>query len=240
MARARPDPIRPIWRFLRPVLRILAGLAALAVVIPVVQCLLLRLFDPWVTLTMLQRVGQSWSETGHFQWVDYRPVRLADLPEHVPAAILTSEDQRFYEHDGFDLAAIRKAYKLNQENGDRVLGGSTISQQVAKNAFLWQRRSWLRKGLEAWYVVWLELLVPKDRILEVYLGIAETGPMTFGVEAGSDLWFHKHAKELTKSEAATLASLLPNPRARRPDQKVVRTHAGWIQRHLLDLTADTK
>jgi monofunctional biosynthetic peptidoglycan transglycosylase len=230
------DVWRYIWFFVRGGLLALA----LAVVVPLVQCLLLRVMDPMFTLTMLQRVGSSWAETGHFHWVDYRSVRLRDLPDHVPAAILTSEDQRFYDHDGFDFAAIRKAYKLNQEDGRQILGGSTISQQVAKNVFLWQRRSWLRKGLEAWYVLWLELVVPKDRILEVYLDVAETGPMTFGVEAGADHWYHKRAKDLTKQEAATIASLLPNPRERRPDQKQVRTHAGWIQRHLLDLHGESK
>jgi monofunctional biosynthetic peptidoglycan transglycosylase len=220
-------------RWLRFAARASAFAAVLSVVVPVTQCVVVRFVNPWATPTMLQRVGEHLREKGELRWVDYRTVRLASLPEDVPAAVLTSEDQRFYDHDGFDFAAIRTAYKVNQTTGGLVKGGSTISQQVAKNLFLWQRRSWLRKGLEAWYVIWLELIVPKDRILELYLEIAETGPMTFGFDAGARRWFQKPASDLTTHEAALITSLLPNPIDRTPKQRTVRRHADWIQRHLI-------
>lgn len=141
-------------------------------------------------------------------------------------AAVSSEDARFFLHDGFDWEAICGA--LDDYGDGKLRGGSTISQQVARNVFLWQERSWLRKGLETWYTFWLELLVPKERILELYLNVAETGPMTFGFEAGAQRWYHQPASGLTRAQAAGLAAILPSPRKWSPTRAPASTRAAWI------------
>ena len=124
--------------------------------------------------------------------------------------MVASEDQKFPEHSGFDVEAIEKAYALNQHN-HKVRGASTISQQVAKNLFLWPGRSYFRKGLEACFTVLIERLWPKRRILEIYLNVAEFGVGTYGAEAAAERFFHKPAARLTRADAAVLAAVLPNP-----------------------------
>lgn len=205
--------------------RFLLGLGLLTV-LPWAQCLLLRVATPPITMTM---VGQCHGEEG-WKWPARGNVDLENLPAHVPLAFVSSEDQRFYEHDGFDYDAIRAAWAANRE-GRPLRGGSTISQQVARNAFLWQRRSWVRKALEASYTVILEATVPKERILEVYLSIAQTGPCVFGVEAGARYWYGLPAAKLTKQQAAELASLLPSPSSWTPKMPHVQKHAKWILAH---------
>ena len=140
----------------------------------------------------------------------YDWVSRAAISSNAPAAVMAAEDQKFFEHAGFDLDSIEKAYRYNQRSR-HVKGASTISQQVAKNLFLWPGRSWLRKGIEAYLTVWLELLLPKERILELHLNIAQFGPTVFGVEAASRLYFGKPAAKLNPNEAALLAAVLPNP-----------------------------
>ncbi len=160
----------------------------------------------------------------HYQWQSWER-----LSRHIKLAVIASEDQKFAFHPGFDFAAIDKALKANQR-GKKVRGASTISQQVAKNLFLWPGRSWVRKGLEVWFTVLIEALWPKQRILEVYLNIAEMGPGTYGAEAAAQRYFHKPAKKLTRPQAALLAATLPNPiryRADRPSRFVLRRQA-WI------------
>lgn len=236
---ARKARIRlvPRARWLR---RLLLTAFGLLVVLPVLQCSLLLVFNPPLTFTMLSRSLELWKEKDQLRLPAHRSVSLDTLPAVVPQAIVSSEDARFFEHNGFDTDAIVSAWKKNRQRGfkGRIVGGSTISQQVARNAFLWQKRSWLRKGLEAWYTVWLELIVPKERILEIYLNVAETGPMTFGVEAGARRHFRKSAKELDLHEAATIASLLPSPRRWTPDSGRVQQRAAWIEAHLAPIPAD--
>lgn len=137
---------------------------------------------------------------------DWTP--LPDIAPAMARAAAAAEDARFCDHPGFDLDAIEAALSDTR----RLRGGSTISQQVAKNVFLWQGRSWLRKGLEAGFTLLVELLWPKRRIMEVYLNVAETGPGLFGVEAAARHYFGKPASALTLREAALIASLLPNPK----------------------------
>ena len=202
------------------------------VVVPIGQVLLLRVVDPPITPTMLGRSLSRWQETGSLalpqrEWVD-----LDALPEHLIAAAVASEDARFFAHAGFDWEAIDHAWQARQA-GSGTAGGSTISQQTAKNVFLWQGRSWLRKGLEVWYTFWLERLLSKERILEVYLNIAETGPMTFGVQAGAKLWFDRPAAELTPLQSASLICLLPAPRVWTPES--VRARAQRIEQQRLPL-----
>nr|WP_293248635.1 monofunctional biosynthetic peptidoglycan transglycosylase [Panacagrimonas sp.] len=144
-------------------------------------------------------------------------------------AVIAAEDQRFSEHFGFDLEAIEKAVKHNR-NHRRKRGASTISQQVAKNLFLWSGRSWTRKAFEVGYTVLIEALWSKQRVLEVYLNIAEFGPGVYGVEAASQKYFRKPASKLTYPEAALLAAVLPNPKRLRvaTPSTYVQQRAGWI------------
>jgi monofunctional glycosyltransferase len=138
-------------------------------------------------------------------WVD-----LNRISPNLPLAVVASEDQKFPEHWGFDVEAIEKAYSLNQHS-HKVRGASTISQQVAKNLFLWAGRSYFRKALEAYYTVLIEAAWPKRRILEIYLNVAEFGVGTYGAEAAAQRFFHKPASRLTRADAAVLAAVLPNP-----------------------------
>ena len=138
-------------------------------------------------------------------------VSIDEMSVNIQKAVIASEDGKFTSHNGFDVKAIEKAYQNNQK-GKRIKGGSTISQQTAKNVFLWQGRSYLRKGLEAYFTVLIEVVWGKERIMEVYLNSIEMGNGIYGIEAASQHWFKKSASNLTKAEAAAIAAILPNPR----------------------------
>ncbi|MCP1995043.1 monofunctional biosynthetic peptidoglycan transglycosylase [Flavobacterium sp. HSC-61S13] len=138
-------------------------------------------------------------------------VSIDKISPNLQKAVIVSEDGNFLKHNGFDLKAIEKAFKSNQK-GKKIRGGSTISQQTAKNVFLWQGRSYLRKGLEVYFTVLIELLWSKERIMEVYLNSIEMGDGVYGAEAASQYWYKKSASNLTKYEAAGIAAILPNPR----------------------------
>ena len=156
-----------------------------------------------------------------------------EMGNNVKKAVIASEDQAFFTHNGFDYKAIEKAMKYN-EQGKKLRGGSTISQQTAKNIFLWQGRSWIRKGLEAVYTFIIELVWGKDVILERYLNSIEMGQGVFGVEAASQYYFNKSSANLTKSEAAWIATILPNPKKydpKNPSGYLNRKHA-WIMRQM--------
>ncbi|MBX3702826.1 MAG: monofunctional biosynthetic peptidoglycan transglycosylase [Steroidobacteraceae bacterium] len=160
----------------------------------------------------------------HHDWVPW-----AAISRHAATAVIAAEDQKFLEHGGFDFEAIDQALTAAQR-GRRLRGASTISQQVAKNLFLWPGQSWARKGLEAWFTLWIEALWPKRRILEVYLNSAEFGPGVWGVEAASRRYFGKPAARLDRAEAALLAAVLPNPkrlRVARPSH-YLRERQDWI------------
>jgi len=192
-------------------LRAALGAALAAVVLSAVSVLALRWINPRYSAFMAESQLAAWSEHDaayalHHTWVD-----LDRISPNLPLAVVASEDQKFPEHWGFDVEAIEKAYALNRHS-HHVRGASTISQQVAKNLFLWSGRSYFRKGLEAWFTVLIEGCWPKRRILEVYLNIAEFGNGTFGAEAAAQRFFHKSAFRLSRSDAAVLAAVLPNPR----------------------------
>ena len=160
-------------------------------------------------------------------------VSYEEMGSNVKKAVIASEDQAFFSHNGFDYKAIEKAMKHN-EQGKKLRGGSTISQQTAKNIFLWQGRSWIRKGIEAVYTFIIELVWGKDVILERYLNSIEMGRGVFGVEAASEYYFNKNAKNLTKSEAAWIAAILPNPKKydpKNPSSYLKRKHS-WIMRQM--------
>ena len=163
-----------------------------------------RLVPPPVTFLMVTRAIEG-------EGLSYRWKSLDDISPRLVEAVIASEDARFCSHRGFDMEAIEKALKANEQGG-RIRGGSTISQQTAKNVFLWPGRDWIRKGLEAGYTVLIETLWGKRRIMEVYLNVAEWAPGVYGAEAASRHWCGKSASDLTPREAARLAAILPSPR----------------------------
>lgn len=160
-----------------------------------------------------------------FEWVDWDEIGI-----QAPLAVVASEDQKFAVHAGFDLAAIEDSIEDYQE-GRGLRGASTISQQVVKNLFLWNGRSFLRKGIEAYLTVVLELCLSKQRILEIYLNIAEFGPGIYGVKAASEVFFHKSPAGLTRAEAALLATVLPNPKRMSPTNisDFMRARQHWVE-----------
>ena len=185
-----------------------------------------KFFNPPVTITQIGGLMQY----GKLKR-DY--VSYEEMGSNVKKAVIASEDQAFFSHNGFDYKAIEKAMKHN-EQGKKLRGGSTISQQTAKNVFLWQGRSWIRKGIEAVYTFIIELVWGKDVILERYLNSIEMGRGVFGVEAASEYYFNKNAKNLTKSEAAWIAAILPNPKKydpKNPSSYLKRKHS-WIMRQM--------
>ncbi|WP_414165058.1 monofunctional biosynthetic peptidoglycan transglycosylase [Superficieibacter sp. BNK-5] len=172
----------------------------------------------------------------HSDWVD-----MDDISPFMGLAVIAAEDQTFPRHWGFDVAAIEKALSHNQRHETRIRGASTLSQQTAKNVFLWDGRSWLRKGLEAGLTVGIETVWSKKRILTVYLNVAEFGSGVFGVEAAAQHYFHKPASKLTMSEAALLAAVLPNPIRFKADAPsgYVRSRQAWILRQMRQLGGES-
>jgi len=197
--------------------------------------LLLKWVDPPITLTQL------WSVlSGDGLKRDY--VNRSEISNYVKIAVITSEDQLFPDHSGFDWKSIKKAQAYNKKKPNRVRGASTISQQVAKNVFLWQGRSWFRKGLETYFTFMIELIWGKKRILEVYLNVIEMGKGVYGIEAAAQKNFKKKAKLLTRQEAAMIASCLPNPKVYIIVNKG-RTSAGgpkyaWILQQMTNMQED--
>ena len=154
---------------------------------------------------------------------DWEP--LSNIDRNLVRAVIAAEDGKFCSHDGFDREAIEQAMRRNAEGG-RIRGGSTISQQTAKNVFLWQGGGYFRKGLEAWFTFLIENLWGKRRIMEVYLNVAETGIGTYGAEAGAQRYFQHSAARLTPNEAARMAAALPLPK-----ERSVKSPSGWLRRH---------
>ena len=215
-----------------------AFLVAVAIwaAVTVLAVVALRWVDPPTTTFMLRDRAAAvvTREKGYefrHEWRDWN-----QISRNMPLAVVAAEDQQFPLHHGFDFRQIDKALK-DRERGRRVRGASTISQQVAKNLFLWPGQSWFRKGLEAGITVLIELAWPKQRILEVYLNVAEFGRGTWGVQAASQRFFRKDASRLTRAEAALLAAVLPAPRRYRADQPgpYVRKRQAWIQRQMAAL-----
>ncbi|MBN6149584.1 monofunctional biosynthetic peptidoglycan transglycosylase [Xanthomonas sp. AmX2] len=202
----------------------------------VLQVAVLRFVDPPFSAMMAERQLRAW---GQGEWsfriaYDWRDAQ--QIAPSLPISLVAAEDQRFPLHHGFDLDAIEKARDHNARGG-RLRGASTISQQVAKNLFLWQGRSWIRKGLEAWYTVLIEALWSKQRILEVYANVAEFGDGVYGAQAAARRFWGKDAARLSPAESARLAAVLPAPQrysAARPGPYVQR-RANWIQRQARQL-----
>jgi monofunctional biosynthetic peptidoglycan transglycosylase len=184
---------------------------------------------------MVERQLGAWF-SGNFSYVAHSDwTSMDDISPWMPLAVMASEDQKFPTHWGFDVQAIQSV--LDNEEGGRIRGASTLSQQTAKNVFLWDGRSWVRKGLEAGLTVGIETVWTKRRILTVYLNVAEFGDGVFGVEEASQRYFHKPASRLTMSEAALLAAVLPNPIRFKADAPsgYIRQRQQWILRQMRQL-----
>lgn len=223
---AQPRRLRWLWRLL-----------VAWVVVTALPVAVLRFVDPPTTAFMLQRRFDAWDshEKGfvlRHQWVE-----RSRISKHLQRALLAAEDQRFFTHGGFDVQAIEDAVEDRLE-GKSTRGASTLTQQVAKNLFLWPGKSFVRKALEAWFTVLLEVLWPKERILEVHLNVAEYGNGVYGVEQAARLAFDKSAAAVTPEEAALLVVVLPNPKARKvtaPTPKV-RERARWVLEQMAHVT----
>ena len=183
------------------------------------------------TPLMAIRYFENTAEDIRHNWVPKE-----EISNNLKLAVIASEDQNFPNHNGFDYEAIKKAMEENKK-GRRVRGASTISQQTAKNVFLWPQRSWFRKGLEVYFTFWIELLWSKERILEVYLNSIEMGKGIYGAEAAAQAWFGKSAENLSAYEAAAIAAILPNPRqySARPASSYIQGRQGWIVRQMKNL-----
>ena len=172
----------------------------------------LRFLPVYFTPLMFIRLGEQIAN-GEELKMRHRWVTLDEISPSLPLAVMSSEDARFMEHHGFDFNAIEKAAKRNKRNNNkRKLGASTISQQTAKNVFLWPGRTWVRKGFEAYFTVLIEMMWSKERIMEVYLNSIEMGDGIYGADAVAEWHFHCRAKDLSKGECALIAASLPNPR----------------------------
>ncbi len=214
------------WHWLWKLPLLLLGLSVL-------QVLALRFIDPPFSAFMAGRqfdvwVAGDWRFRVAYDWRD-----LDAIAPSLPVSLVAAEDQNFASHSGFDFKAIEKA-RTNNARGRKVRGASTISQQLAKNLFLWSGRSWVRKGIEAWYTVLIETLWPKHRIIEVYANVAEFGDGIYGAQAAARSFWGKDAARLSSTESARLAAVLPRPKrysAARPGPYVQR-RAQWIERNV--------
>jgi len=211
------------------IFRILLGL----VIVNLLIVLTLRWINPPTSMMItIQRCEALINHRKDFH-IDYRWVNWEQIALNLPLAIIASEDQKFPIHHGFDFKSITDAVETRM-NGGHLRGASTITQQVAKNLFLWPGKSLLRKGIEAYFTLLLEIFWSKQRILEVYMNIAEFGPGIFGVDAASQRYFRKPASRIYLWEAARLAAVLPNPKAMNPKRSsaYVYERAQWIQRQV--------
>lgn len=211
-----------------------AGIALLAwVAVTWLMVLILRFIPPWTSAVMLERQFSAWMHGQRDFKLRQHWVPWSQVSTWVPLAMVAGEDQKFPFHHGFDFDSIDKAIDA-ADDGKRLRGASTISQQTAKNLFLWNGRSFVRKGLEAYFTVLLELTWPKQRILEVYMNIAELGDGIYGVGAASEAYFHTTPAHLGPAQAARLAAVLPSPRRMHVDQPsaYVQRRTSWIEQQM--------
>ena len=205
MGKRKKESVRP--RLYRRLLSVVLRLALLWVGVSVAAVVSFKVVDPPFTAVML-------AEPGPLSALEHRWASRRLISKNAALAAIAAEDQRFLDHHGIDFAALQSAWR-DYQRGEPLRGASTISQQVAKNLYLWNGRSFVRKLFEAWFAFWIELLWSKERILEVYLNIAEFGPGVFGVEAAAVTFFGHSAAELSVTEAAALTAVLPSPKRMR-------------------------
>jgi len=219
--------MRKIWRFFKRTFLILF-LAQLVYIVA------LKWINPPITITQINSLIE-----GNGLNRDY--ISYHEMPASAKLAVIASEDQLFATHNGFDKKSIEKALEFNdKKKGKKLRGASTISQQVAKNVFLWQKRSWFRKALEAYFTFMIEFIWGKERILEMYLNVSEMGIGTFGIEAASQRYFQKPASKLNRNEAARIAVNLPNPKKYKvnPPSPFVSSRAKWVVGQMRNLEGD--
>ena len=199
--------------------------------IPAMQVAVVRFVNPPRTLPMLIEQGGAMFSKAPKPPLLYRWIDLPQIPEMFLEHLWISEDQRFFQHEGFDWKEMDLAVKEAERKGKPVRGASTITNQCARSIFLWQGRSWIRKGLESYYTIWMEVLLPKRRILELYANVIEMGRGIYGVEAASQHYFGVSARGLTREQSAMLAAVLPNPKGWDPTNpsRMLR----WRQRRIL-------
>lgn len=191
--------------------------------VPITPLMVIRVFEQTFDSEKKVRLSKDW-------------VPMAEISKNVPQAVVAAEDQKFLDHFGFDIEAMKKAWEGNKQ-GKNIKGASTITQQTVKNVFLWPDRSYLRKGLEAYFTILVEILWPKERILEVYLNVIEMGPGIFGIESAAQNYYNKPAIKLNRNEAAMIAAVLPNPNRwnpKRPTPYILGRQA-WILRQMNNL-----
>ena len=225
---------RPVKKsFLRKAMKLSGRIFFWLFFLQLFYIILLKWVYPPVTITQLS----NWI-SGHGLKRDYVSPRA--ISPWAKLAVISSEDQLFPDHNGFDWKSIKKARRYNERKPGRIRGASTISQQVAKNVFLWQGRSWVRKGLETYFTFMIELLWGKKRILDVYLNVIETGEGIFGIEKASRTYFNKPARNLSRQEAALVAACLPNPKRYKvkPLSSFVSSRSGVILRQMNNLAVD--
>ena len=222
MAETKKNWLRKIWRIFLWMF-----------VLQLAYIIICKWVNPPVTVTQLVSVF-----SGDGLKRDY--VSYDEMSPNIKLAVMAAEDQLFPDHDGFDIKAIKKAMKYNEKHPTRTRGASTISQQVAKNVFLWQHGGYFRKGLEVYFTFMIEKLWSKKRILQTYLNVAEMGPGIFGVQAAAQAYFNKDAKNLTRLEAAMIASCLPNPKkfTVKPLSRYVSRRSGLLVRQMNNLEQD--
>jgi len=216
------------------VLRIIKKIFFFLLISHLAYIVLIRFVDPPITITQITSIveGNGFKRTH---------LSLDEMSTAAKLAVIASEDQLFPDHNGFDIKGIKKALAFNKKKkGKKIRGASTISQQVAKNVFLWQGRSWFRKGLEVYFTFMIELVWNKQRILEVYLNEAEMGKGIFGIEAAAKKYFKKPASRLTRTEAAMIAASLPNPvrYTVKPVSTYVSRKYPWVLRQMNNLDGD--
>jgi len=213
------------WRFIKRFLLLLF-------IAQFVYIILLKWVNPPITLTQLASLF-----SGHGLKRDY--VSRGSIGTNAKLAVIASEDQLFPDHNGFDFKSIEKAMKHNQKSKS-LHGASTISQQTAKNVFLWQGRSWFRKGLEVYFTFMIEKIWGKKRILDVYMNVTEMGDGVFGIEKAAQKNFNRHASNLSRQEAAMIAACLPNPQkySVKPVSRYVAVRSGWVLRQMNNLQND--
>ncbi|WP_026932953.1 monofunctional biosynthetic peptidoglycan transglycosylase [Christiangramia echinicola] len=213
-----------IKRFFKFIFKVLLGLILFSVLIVVVYKWVPVPFTPLMAIRYFENPEEPLEH-------DWEPIE--NISRHLQLAVISSEDQNFENHSGFDFEAIQKAMEDNR-SGRKIRGASTISQQTAKNVFLWPSRTWFRKGMEAYFTFLIETIWSKERILEVYLNSIEMGKGVYGAQAASQHWFKKDASQLAPYEAAAIAAVLPNPREYRanPASNFIQQRKNWIVRQM--------
>lgn len=221
--------------FLRSLLQKIKKVFIILFITQLVYIIALKWIDPPLTVTQLVSVFE-----GHGLKRDY--VNMRDISPNARLAVIASEDQLFPDHNGFDIKSIEKVITEGPKKAGRIRGASTISQQVAKNVFLWQGRSWVRKGIEAYFTFMIEKIWGKKRILEIYLNVAEMGKGIFGIEQAAKQYFNKPAKKLTRKEAAMIAACLPNPKKYtvKPPSRYISQRYPWILQQMNNLEDDAE